>query len=44
MIYHNNEVIFQDSSCKKAVEAEELCLSGATSEVLGDGSKRVCYT
>ncbi|KDB57493.1 type IV secretion system protein [Anaplasma phagocytophilum] len=40
VIYHNNEVIFQDSSCKKAVEAEELCLSGATSEVLGDGSKK----
>ncbi|SBO31892.1 TrbL/VirB6 family protein [Anaplasma phagocytophilum] len=38
VIYHNNEVIFQDSSCKKAVEIEELCLSGATSEVLGDGS------
>ncbi|QLL66580.1 hypothetical protein O998_01740 [Anaplasma phagocytophilum str. Norway variant1] len=36
VIYHNNEVIFRDGACKKAVEAEELCLSGALSEKVGE--------
>ncbi|ABD43568.1 TrbL/VirB6 family protein [Anaplasma phagocytophilum] len=40
VIFHNNEVIFRDEACKKTVAIEELCLSGATSEVLGDGSKK----
>ncbi|WP_249548501.1 type IV secretion system protein [Anaplasma phagocytophilum] len=41
VIYHNNEVIFRDDACKKAVEVEDLCLSGAVSEVLGDrGDKK----